>query len=308
MPVYRDADFDKFSSEVVDRFLSGQSKLADAAAEMAMQHQMNPDQVQQLIQAANTLTFLRMMNQQKQQGSPDLMQEFEPASPDDVLRVILQQHAPEASPQMGQPNPMEMQHELPDEMAQVRGDMDGDGDLDTPEEAEVEKEVQEAGGTHEDAEEAAHGKRKEKKAPPNGKKEPAEKPEKKPSKEASIMKLRKVASGLKDRRLQTEYHFEEVFDKLAHEFKRIYGPSYDEFEKSAMAEYGDAAVPVLNSIREQLRKGPIESTNEKIASLKNHISEETNELKMLEILLTDIKQAEECDKALMFLTKEVPGL
>lgn len=100
MPIYKDKDFDKMAEEIVSRYLTGGTKLADAAAQMAMQQNMNPDQVQQMIQAANTLTFLKLMEQAKQQQGGDLTQEFDPINHQDVLSAML--HGQESGPGAGQ--------------------------------------------------------------------------------------------------------------------------------------------------------------------------------------------------------------
>ena len=69
MNAYREKDYDDMAGRCVDRFLSGETKLADAAVHEAMQGQLNPDQIERLVQAANTMAFLRMMESRKAEGA-----------------------------------------------------------------------------------------------------------------------------------------------------------------------------------------------------------------------------------------------
>lgn len=123
MPTLREQDFDKMATHVVDQFLNGKAKLAEAAAEAASENGLNPDQIERLSQSANTMAFLRMMDQRKQEGAGDLMHEFEPIDARHVIKLVIDdagvhvepmnEGAPQGAPMGGTPDAME----LPDEMS-----------------------------------------------------------------------------------------------------------------------------------------------------------------------------------------------
>jgi hypothetical protein len=266
MPLLKDKDFDKIAETIVNRYLNDKVKLADAAAEMAMQNNMNPDQVQRMIEAANTLTFLRLMDQAKAQQKGDLTEEFEPIDHSQVMQSML---GPSAE----------------------GGDLDGDGDFDTPEIAQCEQDLMAQGVPHEEAEAPCHGKgesmqggladgmadeefdpdqleegatdeAEEHTEDPEQAKEIAKdhlakdpkyyKKQKKNKKEAAILGRRKLAESLKSERLALDYDFDDGVNSIAREFKKVYAPSFTLFEKDAMAEYGPNSLPVLNAIRQKL--------------------------------------------------------
>lgn len=197
MRSYQETDFEKMADRVVGQFLSGKAKLADAAAQEAVSSGLNPDQIERLTQSANTMAFLKMMDQRKQQGAGDLMHEFDPIDSRHVIKLVIDQDgvhvepmngaggAPGmgAPPGMGPPPPGNM--ELPDEMAGMRmNPAEGaPGHEDSPEVEHCEEECHEhldppgvqtqMGPEHEEEEEfdaSPFGQVGKKKAPPFGKK------------------------------------------------------------------------------------------------------------------------------------------
>src|ERR1700745_1814795 len=223
MPVLREQDFDKMAGEVVDQFLGGHAKLAQAAAKIAIDHGLNPDQSERLVQSANTMTFLRMMDQRKQAGVGDLMHEFDPIDSRQIIRIVIDNAGIHISPHGGESAMAHQdQEELPDEMSPhhaggIPEGMPGHEENETPEEEAAEQA-------------AARPKNNEDKEPP----------EKKPSKEAAIMRARKLAGILEDQRKQAEWAFEDRFNDLVGRFRQVTnGPSFYEFEKDAMAEFNE---------------------------------------------------------------------
>lgn len=101
MPVLREQDFDKMAARVVDQFFGGKAKLAEAAAQEAMGAGLNPDQIERLVQSANTMAVLRMMDQQKQQGAGDLTQEFDTIDPRHVIRIVIDEAGVHVDPGPG---------------------------------------------------------------------------------------------------------------------------------------------------------------------------------------------------------------
>lgn len=292
MPVLCEQDFDKLATRVVDQFLEGKTKLADAAAEEALQSGLNPDQIERLVQSANTQTFLRMMDQRKKDGAGDLMHEFDPIDSRQVIRIVIDRtgvhidgphdHGDEeavTSPE---------QDELPDEMSAMRGAPGAQGTAEGPESGEIPEGLQGAGTNEEAPEEDDEDEKK----PP--------KTEKKEQKKAElrIMRMRKLASVLADEYQQHEWAFEENFDKLAARFRRAHVDlSFADFEKDALAEATDnVSIGVLNALRSTRGLEPLtfSSANEKTAALADHhITENSLELQLFEDL---IKHAHESYK------------
>lgn len=276
MRAYREKDYDEMAGRAVDRFLNGEVKLADAAVQEAMQGQLNPDQIERLVQAANTMAFLRMMEARKAEGAPDMTHEFDPVDTATVLQSIVGQtpmggeHPQPGMPQM--PPAAPGSDDLPDEMsarrgpphAEPEGDEPGMPPIDDGNEGPFAKgEKQKA---KEDSSKPEEKGDKTKKGPPK----PSEKDEKK---EAAVRQRRmnKLASLLDDQYLQAELAFEEGYERLARQFKLAHGaPSFEEFEKDAMSLDDPAhGAIVLNLLRGDRGLEPITMTHahEKHAAL-----------------------------------------
>ena len=293
MPVLREQDFDKMATQAVDRFLSGKTKLADAVAEEAIGHSMNPDQIERLTQAANTMTFLKMMDQRKQEGAGDLMHEFDPVDARQVIRIVIDGSGVHVNPgpmeDMSGPTDSNGGDELPNEM--------GGSPMTAPEPPTHEQ-------TETPEEEAAEH------APPRPKNnEDKEPPAKKPTKQAAIMRARKLTCILEDQLKQAEWSYEEHFDTLVDRFRRVYNPvKYEEFEKDAMAEYGDSyGIVIINDIRRARKLPPLETSAmlEKTAALADrHISLESTELRLFEKLHKIAEQAVKLEHGITWVRKQ----
>lgn len=278
MPVLREQDFDKMATEVVDRFFTGQAKLADAAAEMAGSHGLNPDQIERLVQAANTMTFLRGMEQRKQEGAGDLLHEFDPIDARHVIRIVIDGAGAHVMPD-GEEQGHGDEMELPDEMSGMHmNPAEGEpGHEDSPEVEECEEKCH-------DKLDPPGVKTKKKYEPDDEADEAAP-----PSKEARIMRAQKLAGILEDQYRQAEWAYEERFDALASRFKRVYNPmSFEAFEKDAMAEFGDeVGLTILNGLRAARKLPALEkqAAFEKTAALQDrHITIESPELHLFEEL------------------------
>lgn len=317
MPALRAHDFEKLATRVVDRFLSGGAKLAEAAAEEAAAANLNPDQIQRLVQSANTMTFLRMMDQRKAEGASDLMHEFEPIDADQVVRSVIDGGGAQMLPQQPMDDPMQAvappdAGELPDEMSALRmNPAEGaPGHMDAPGVEACEEDCHNEGDPP--------GVETARKGPPkpkakDAKKEKAKAKEKDdtdddapPPKSAHVMQARayKLAAILEDQRQQAEWAFDETFDKLAARFKRLYGPSYDAFEKDAMAEHGDdIGRGVINMLRHDRRLPPLatEAFEKSAAVADHHVSEETPELHLLETLVKIATEARRLETGIAYV-------
>lgn len=269
MPILRENDFDEAAGRAVTRFLSGGSKLADAVAEEAVHGSMNPDQIERLVQAANTMAFLRMMEERKNQGAGDLLHEFDPTDARHVIQMIV---GAEDAPPVGQAPPgpegsLGAADDLPDEMAAVRRPPNG-----APEEKGPEKN---------EAKDDAKDKAKEEKA-------------------AALRanRMRKLAGILEDQFRQAELAFEDRYAELGNCFRRAHAPlDFASFEKDALAECGsDVGVHVLNAMREERGLAALDhgAAREKVASLADrHIADDTTELRLFGQI---VKIAEEANR------------
>ncbi len=302
MPILREQDFDKMATEVVNQFLSGSAKLADAAAHAAMSAGMNPDQIERLVQSANTMAFLRMMEQRKEQGQ-DLTHEFDPIDSRQVIRIVIDETGVHVDPGPGMnagPSmdaggpPMGGEDELPDEMSGIPEGLPGHEETESPTE---EAEEQEAAhdGPFPPAKKKDGPPKKDKKDTSAEKKddgdEKKEPPKEESPKEAALRqrRQRKLADIMEDQFRQAEWAFEDAYGELAQRFKRAQtAVPYEAFEKDAMVEHGNGpGLAVLNMFRADRGLPALEPTeNEKLAALHDHhVSDDTPEMRMFERLV-----------------------
>lgn len=295
MPALREQDFDKLASQVVDAYLSKRSKLADAAAQVAMDNRLNPDQIERLSQAANTQTFLRMMENTKAQGGQDLTEEFDPIDSGQVIRIVIDntgvhiQADPSVDVQSGdQGGAMPGgENELPDEMAALRGESAA------PPPPDGEEEV----------------------VDDTGEEAPAKKTDKKDSKKSEKgamfrkLRLRKLAGVLEDQRRQADIYFEDTAEKLAGRFKKLYNAmNYDAFEKDALAEHGDEyGIQIINAMRDARKLAPLsaDSARSKIAALEDrHVTTDSAELTLFGELVKTAREAARLEKGIAVLRSQ----
>ena len=124
-----------------------------------------------------------------------------------------------------------------------------------------------------------------------------------------ILRLRKVASELNSRRIQNAQDYVERLDKLASEFAKLYGPDFHSFEKDAVAQYGDVAVPALNDIRSRLRMGhvnlDIAGEMHKVARV---VDDGTPEMQGFKQLLKFAAGTSDCARGLAYLEEQAGGV
>lgn len=227
MRVLREEDFKKLAQEVVDAYLKQAMPLADSAVKVAMDNGLNPDQIKQLVQLANTMAHLSLFDQ-KNDG--DKCVEFEPADPDNVLKKIYVDGEPveESSGSASPSDTTDMFSDFKDIMEKVRSVVD-DARSDKPPEAVAGN--PECPGSACGAQDSVS-----------------------PAKQQMIIiKIRKVAADLEDKQHQAGFEYKEELDKLATEFAKLYGPDFEEFEKDAYALRGDSALSVLADLRHCLK-------------------------------------------------------
>lgn len=260
MPTYREKDYEDMASRVVDRLLTQGTKLADAAVQEAMQGALNPDQIERLVQAANTMAFLRLMEARKSDGAPDMTHEFDPASTSQVLQSIIgQAHAP--ADQRVLPQDQAFEQDLPDEMSARRMPARGD-------EAFAQD------------------------------KAPAQDVQRKSEKEAlvRVARLRKLADYMEDQVRQASLSFEESLEALTQLFKKAHLPlTIETFEKDAMSiDASPYGLTVINHFRvaRGLPAMPLTISMEKQAALVDrHVVTESEATRLYERLVATAKNA-----------------
>ena len=282
MPVLREQDFDKLATSAVDKFLSGRSKLADAVAEEATEHGLNPDQIERLTQSANTMTFLKMMDQRKQQGAGDLMHEFDPVDSRHVIRIVIDNAGVHVDPHAGE-----------SATSAPPADVMGDHTDELPDEMSGKSPIPPSP------------------APPAEEKDVPEEDEKKKStkKAAAMMRARKFASILEDQLKQAEWAFEDRLVEIGARFKKVYNPtSFASFEKDALAEHGDAlGLEILDILRDTRGMKHIDKTTarEKTAAMQDHhISDDTPELRLFEEMHKIATQAAKLEEGLAWVKQQ----
>lgn len=273
MRALREQDYDEMAGRVVDRFLTRGVKMADAAVEEAVHGQLNADQIERLVQAANTMAFLRMMEARKADGQRDMTHEFEPLETRSVIKSIID-GGPQldgAEPQAAPP-PDGDDAPLPDEMGERRKQPVGEG-------------------------EALLNRNGPFGEPKAGDKPPAKAREKDTQKEAMVKshRLAKLATVFDDQLVEAEMAFDDGYGRLARLFKLAHGaPRFEDFEKDAMSVEGDVhGLAVINLMRRE-RGLPLRGRDvlEKTAQLMDHhIVDDTKPIREFRALVKVARQA-----------------
>lgn len=273
MRALREQDYDEMAGRVVDGFLTRGVKMADAAVEEAVHGQLNADQIERLVQATNTMAFLRMMEARKADGQRDMTHEFEPLETRSVIKSII-----DAGPQLdtnepsAAPPPDGDDAPLPDEMGSLRKQPVGEG-------------------------EAVLGRNGPFGEPKAGDKPPTRARDKDTQKEAMIRdhRLTKLAMVFNDQLIEAEMAFDDGYNRLARLFKLAHGaPRFEDFEKDAMSVEGDShGLAVINLMRRD-RGLPLHKRDalEKAAQLRDrHIVDDTPPLREFCVLVKVARQA-----------------
>lgn len=200
-------DYDKIAREIVDRFVKESASLTDGVTKKAEELELNPDQIKNLVHAANTIAHLALMDQ-KTDG--DKYVEFDPVDPDAVLKNVYIKVV-----RVGSNTPIE---NAMSPVSDFFGDLPGKV---TPSEETASTPAEDAGAN--------------------------------PKNSVLIMRIRKVAEELEDQKNSAAVEYKEQLDKLAADFAKLYGPSFEEFEKDAFDIYGDRAMTLLADLRHCLR-------------------------------------------------------
>lgn len=269
MRVIRPEEFKKMAQEVVDNYLQRSIPLTDGLAKVATENALNPDQLKNLVQLANTMTHLTLFDQR---NDGDKIVEFNPADPADVTKKVFVDGEPtsEGCSNTSSCDEGDMFGDLNGVLDKVKDVLRGASDsTSVPTEQSAAPEAPTA-----DANSSS----------PN----PAKR-------QMLIIKIRKVASELENRQYETAYGYREELDKTAAEFAKQNGPDFETFEKDAFALRGDMAIPIINDLRGCLRM-PSTKVDE-FPKLARVVDSKTDEMRSLDELIklnadyTAIKEA-----------------
>ncbi len=281
MRALREQDYDEMAGRVVDRFLTRGVKMADAAVEEAVHGQLNADQIERLVQAANTMAFLRMMEARKADGERDMTHEFEPLETRSVIKSIIDAGPPLGGDEPSAPPPSDGDNApLPDEMGEHRRDQGPS-----------------SAGLSDNAGPFPMGAQQASRERTNEQKPPAKPRDKDTQKEAMVRghRLSKLATVFDDQLIEAEMAFEDGYGRLARLFKLAHGaPRFEDFEKDAMSVEGDThGLAVINLMRRE-RGLPLHRRDvlEKAAELMDrHVVDDTPEIREFSTLVKVARQA-----------------
>jgi hypothetical protein len=246
-------DVEKMAETVVAEHLGENVPLVDSLTKKACGEGLNPDQVTNLVQIANVLTHMKLFDQ-KNDG--DKIVNFEPIDPNMVLKKVYSN----TDPTTGSTEKvivMEGNGTATDTASKA---MDFFGDLPC------------CGGGDDGGMATSSGRE-------TGESGSSGNPR---SQSIAIIRIRKVAEDLRDRREALAVEYGEELDKLASDFAQLYGPDLEEFEKNAVAIYGTSAVDSLSAIRERLRVPSVRYPLTKTAGI---VDTETPQFKSLQKLM-----------------------
>ena len=121
-----------------------------------------------------------------------------------------------------------------------------------------------------------------------------------------IIKIRKVAEELEQRKYAAALSYEEELNRLASDFASLYGPDFPAFEKDAIDVHGGDAVPILADLRKLLRMPEIKlAVFEKSARL---VDTNTSEMHSFGQLKSLAEEAKACSAGLQLLQQKVGGV
>lgn len=232
MRVIQVDEFKKMAQEVVEEYLKRSTPMATSLVKSALDNALNPDQIRNLVQMANTMAHLSLFDQ-KNDG--DKIVEFDPADPDTVIKQVYVNGEPEDDTSCC-PKPLkdesDMFGDMDDVMKKIRemiSDKGGPSPSDAPPPA-VETSNSDESSSSTSSSDVSPKKR-----------------------QMLIIKIRKVASELESNKHQKAFEYKEELDKLSADFAKLYGPDYSDFEKEAYTLRGESAISVLEDIRGCLR-------------------------------------------------------
>jgi hypothetical protein len=276
MAIMTEKTLEKWAEAVADAFFNEGVTLTDGVTKVAMEENLNPEQIKRLVEAVNTATFLQKFNSMANPdaNSQDRVVEFETADANAVISRMLDKAKELLTETPERGGPLGRGQGGPGHGLGPCG-MGGDLTADLP-------------VTRSDA------------APLAPEKEAvSEEPgEPKIQGHIVIMRLRKAAEELKTAEYQARVCFTEATQDLTDRFRRLNGASFEEFEKDAFYHYGEQAAPHLQLLRQALRKPTV---NYDLSDMRKHarfVDTRTPEMRHLQEMMNWTKRRKHAEAAL----------
>lgn len=269
MPNWNEAEYTQRAQEIAKLHVQSRKSLNDLSEKAARDESLNPEEIRTLVRLANVATFQEIF---KNKADGDKMVEFDVGQPEEVIRRIVSGDTME--PQTANIHNDKLAYELPDQMSAVRG---GLRSIEMGEEkvaSAVEDEPVRAG-----------------------------------RKDMAVLQLRKLASEFEVEKMRLGYVWEMKLAELTSEFRKLYGPKYDEFEKDAYADYGMDVLPEVVTLREGLRLPLTKPDEEKVAHLTTHrVTEQSPTHDLLKIAVESRVQYVKYEKGLAWINEQLKKL
>lgn len=278
------SDFERLAKHAAEQYIATKTPLEKSLAKIAEAEGLNPDQIQNLVQLANTLTHLALFDSK----SDDKIVEFEPADPEKVLSSVYNGDEPcsvETSGSSEAPVVTVESSGSGSTSPTMSREQDFFGDFNLLD--KIKETLTGAGASSAQAT-----------APSASSTSPGQRT-------MMIIKIRKVAEDLRHRKIAAAQEYKSELDKLATEFAKLYGPDYEGFEQSALAHRKEAAIPVLNDLRACLRMPAKKLAMVKSAGVIDCSSKEHKSLDKLIKLAGDF---DDFDAACEYLSTELRGV
>lgn len=214
-------DYEKLAKAIVSDYQGCGQPLRDSIIKVADDHDLNVHETQRLIEQTNLKTHLTLFKE-----ASDKYVEFDVVEPDDVIGELFGR----VPPTQGDAGPGE----------KVASEVLVDHHFDLPDERRQET----WGAIEKTASEAPDVE------------EPDTRPYAGDRGYHVYARLNKIASEFQNTIREKHIEYEDAIEKLAQEFRSIYGPDLKAFEKDAYALYGEDAGNAVFKLHEALNKTP----------------------------------------------------
>jgi len=275
MRVIQPDEFKKMAQTVVSQYVKSSVPLVDSLTKTALESALNPDQIRNLVQLANTMAHLTLFDQKKD----DKIVEFEPADPDIVIKKVYVDGEPvvdsvttgtgtgtgnDAQPLRS--DVADMFGDFDDVIEKVKGMLSTTSTPTTTPETPATDTMDTTGAS--DASDASGAT-----------------PVTPHQRQMLIIKIRKVASEIENQKYAMATLYQDELDKLASEYAKLYGPDHKEFEKDAFALRGARAIPVLADLRHSLRLPALQNVSKSLVKTARVVDATTPSMRTLDTLI-----------------------
>lgn len=262
MPLLTEASLEKLSQEIVNRFLTEKVALTDGVVDAAGRENLNPEQIKRVVEATNNALFLHKFNNPEKEAS-DRMVTFEPACSDAAISRLVGNADQEIKTSMAK---------TASAMLNVNpGRFNADLHTDLPN---------------------TRGE-----LPPLEKAAEAPAPEPRVNRDKMIIRMTKTADELNIQKLAKLHEVTEDLQNLITSFTKLYGPSFEEFEKDAFYLWGDDVVESLGVMRAALHLPPATYDHAAMTKVARVVDTETPAMQQFKTLVQHADEFDRLEKA-----------